>query len=68
MPLNPPRLWILRAHAVEIFISGASMILGIFIWVSMKDSSSGFNLLAGAALVVAGIILAVSAMKTILKH
>jgi hypothetical protein len=68
MPLNPPRLWILRAHAVEIFVSGASIILGIFVFLSIKDSNSGFNLLAGAALVVAGIILFVSAMRTILKH
>jgi hypothetical protein len=34
----------------------------------MKDSNSGVSLLAGAALVVAGIILFFSAMKTILKY
>jgi len=34
----------------------------------MKDSNSGINLLAGAALLVAGVILFVSAMKTILKY
>jgi uncharacterized membrane protein HdeD (DUF308 family) len=65
MPLNPPRLWILRAHGLEIFISGAAIILGIFVFLSMKDSSSDFNLLAGATLVVAGII---AAMRTILRY
>jgi hypothetical protein len=68
MPLNPPRVLILRAHALEIFISGAAIALGLFLWVSMKDSNSGVNLLAGAALLVAGIILFFSAMKTILKY
>ena len=68
MPLNPPRVLIVRAHALEIFISGAAITLGIFVWLSMKDSNSGFNLLAGAALLVSGIILFVSAMKTILKY
>jgi hypothetical protein len=68
MPLNPPRVLILRAHALELFISAASITLGIFVGLAMKDSNSGVNLLAGAALVVAGIILLVSAMKTILKY
>jgi hypothetical protein len=68
MPLTPPRALIARAHALEIFISGAAITLGIFVWLSMKDSNSGFNLLAGAALLVSGIILFVSAMKTILKY
>jgi hypothetical protein len=63
MPLNPPRVLILRTHAFEIFISTAAIILGLFVWISIKDSNSGFNLLAGAALLV-GIILLVSAMKT----
>jgi hypothetical protein len=68
MPLNPPRVLVLRAHALEIFISGAAITLGLFVWLSMKDSNSSVNLLAGAALLVAGIILFVSAMKTILKY
>ena len=58
----------MRAHALELFISGAAITLGIFVWLAMKDSNSGFNLLAGAGLVVAGIILFASAMKTILKY
>jgi hypothetical protein len=68
MPLNPPRALILRAHILEIFISGAAIAVGIVVWLSMKDSSSGVNLLVGAALLVAGVILFVSAMKTILKY
>jgi hypothetical protein len=68
MPLTPPRALVVRAHALELFISGAAITLGLFVWLSMKESNSGFNLLAGAALVVAGIILFVSAMKTILKY
>jgi hypothetical protein len=68
MPLNPPRVLILRAHALEIFISAAAITLGIFVWLSMKDSNSGVNLLVGAALLVAGVILFVSAMRTILKY
>jgi hypothetical protein len=68
MPLHAPRVLILRAHAVEIFISVASITLGIFVWLSMKDSNSGVNLLVGAALVVAGVILLGSALRTILKY
>ena len=68
MPSNPPRVLILRAHALEIFISVASITLGIFVWLSMKDSNSGVNLLVGTALLVAGVILFGSAMRTILKY
>ena len=68
MPLNPPRVLILRAHALEIFISVASITLGIFVWLSMKDSNSGVNLLVGTGLLVAGVILFGSAMRTILKR
>ena len=68
MPVNPPRVLIMKAHLLEIFISGAAITLGIFVWVSTKNSNSGINLLAGAGLLVAGIILLVSAMKTILKY
>jgi hypothetical protein len=68
MALKPQRALVLRARAVELFISGAAITLGLFVWISMKDSNSGVNLLAGAGLLVAGIILFVSAMKTILKY
>jgi hypothetical protein len=68
MPLNPPRVLIVRAHALELFISVAAITLGLFVWLSMKDSNSGVNLLVGAALLVAGLILLVSSMRTIFKH
>jgi hypothetical protein len=58
----------MKAHLLEMIISGAAIALGVFMWLSMKDSNSGINLLAGAALLVAGVILFVSAMKTILKY
>jgi DNA-directed RNA polymerase subunit RPC12/RpoP len=34
MPLNPPRVLVLRVHALEIFISGAAITLGLFVWLS----------------------------------
>jgi hypothetical protein len=68
MPLNPSRVLIVRAHALEIFISGAAITLGVFVWLSMKDSNSGINVLVGAALLVAGVILLGSALRTIFKH
>jgi hypothetical protein len=68
MPLNPPRVLIVRAHALELFLSITAITLGLFVWLSMKDSNSGFNLLVGAALLVAGLILLVSALRTILKY
>ena len=68
MPLNPPRVLIVRAHALEIFISVVAIALGIFVWLSMKDSNSGVNLMVGAALLVAGVILFASAMRTIVKY
>ena len=68
MPLNPPRVLIVRAHALEIFTSVAAVTLGLFVWLSTKDSNSGVNILAGAALLVAGVILFASALRTILKY
>jgi hypothetical protein len=68
MPVNPPRALIVRAHALEIFLSVAAVTLGLFVWLSMKDSNSGVNILVGAALLVAGVILFASAMRTILKY
>jgi hypothetical protein len=68
MPLNPPRVLILRAHLLEMIISGAAIGLGLFLWLSMSPSNSGINLLAGAALLVAGLIVFVFAMKSILKY
>ena len=56
MPLNPPRALILRAHLLEMIISVAAIGLGLFMWLSMNGSNSGINLLAGAALLVAGLV------------
>ena len=68
MPLNPPRVLIVRAHALALFLSVASITLGLFVWLSLKDSNSGINVLVGAALLVAGVILLGSALRTILKY
>jgi hypothetical protein len=67
-PLTPPCALIVRPHALEIFVSAAAITLDLFLWFFMKDSNFGVNLLAGAALLVAGVILLASAMKTILKY
>ena len=58
---------ILRAHLLEMIISVAAIGLGLFMWLSMNGSNSGINLLAGAALLVAGLIVFILAMKAILK-
>ena len=65
---NSPRVLVLRAHLLEMIISAAAIGLGIFMWVSMSGSNSGINLLAGAALLVAGLIVFAFAMKSILKY
>ena len=68
MHLNPPRLLILRAHLLEMLISGGCIAAGLFMWISMNGSNSGITLLVGAALLVAGVIMFLSAMKTVLKY
>ena len=67
MPLNQPRPLILQAHILEMIISTAAIGLGLFMWLSMNGSNSDINLLAGAALLVAGFIVFIFAMKNILK-
>jgi hypothetical protein len=67
MPLNPLRLLILRAHLLEMIISATAVGLGLFMWLSMTASNSGINLLAGAALLVAGFIVFIFTMKNVLK-
>jgi hypothetical protein len=67
MPLNAPRILLLRAHLLEIIISAAAVGLGLFMWLSMSPSNSGINLLAGAALLVAGLIVFVFAMRSIFR-
>ncbi len=63
-----PRILLLRAHLLEMVISAAAIGLGLFLWLSMSPSNSGINLLAGAALLVAGLIVFVFAMKSILNY
>jgi hypothetical protein len=68
MHSNPPRLLILRAHLLEIIISGGCIAAGLFMWASMNGANSSITLLAGATLLVAGVIVFLSAMKTILRY
>jgi hypothetical protein len=68
MPSNSPRILILRAHLLEMFISGGFIAVGLFMWLSMNGSNSGITLLAGAALLVAGVIVFLLAVKSILKY
>jgi len=67
MQSNSPRALLLRAHLLGIIISAAAIGLGVFLWVSIGSANSGLNLLAGAAFLVAGLIVLVFAMKSILK-
>ena len=68
MLLNSPRVLVLRARVLEIIISGAAIGLGLFMWLSMSSANSGINLLASAALLVAGFIVLTFAMRAILKY
>jgi hypothetical protein len=68
MPFKPPRTLILKAHLLEMIVSIGFMAAGLVMWISMNASNSSATLLTGAALLVAGVILFGSAMKTILKY
>jgi hypothetical protein len=67
MQINSPRVMLLRAHLLEMIVSGAAIGLGVFMWISMTGSNSGINLLAGAALLTAGLIVLLFALKSILR-
>lgn len=67
MRSHSSRVLILRAHLLEMIISAAAVGLGLFMWLSITGSNSGINLLAGAALLVVGIIVFVFAMKSIFR-
>jgi hypothetical protein len=67
MPLNSPRILVLRAHLLEMIISVTAMGLGLFMWLSMSRSNSGINLLAGAVLFVGGLVVLAFALKSVLK-
>jgi hypothetical protein len=49
-------------------ISSGCIAAGVFMWISMNGSNSGIALLVGAALLVAGVIIFLSAMKIVLKY
>jgi hypothetical protein len=68
MPLKPPRTLILKAHFLEMFVSIGFIAAGSSMWISMNGSNSPVTLLTGAALLVAGVIIFGSAMKTILRY
>jgi type III secretory pathway component EscR len=65
---NSNRVLNLRFCVLELVISGAVMMLGIFMGLPMNDSSSGISLLSGAALLVAGVVGFRLTMKSILKY
>ncbi len=68
MQTNSPRGLMLQAHLLELVISGAAIVLGLFMWISRNDSNSDINLIAGAVLLIAGLIVFAFAMKSILKY
>jgi hypothetical protein len=68
MHLHTPRLLVLRAHLLEMIISAVAIGLGAFLWISMSGANSGINLLAGAALLVAGFIVFIFAVRSVLKY
>jgi hypothetical protein len=65
---NSNRVLNLRFHVLELVISGAVMMLGIFMGLPMNDSSLGISLLSGAALLAAGVVGFRLTMKSILKY
>jgi hypothetical protein len=65
---NSNRVLNLRLHVLELVISGAVMMLGIFMGLPMNDFSSGISLLSGAALLVAGVVGFRLTMKSILQY
>ena len=65
---NSSRVLNVRSHVLEMVISGAVMLLGILIGLQMNDSSSGLRLLSGSALLMAGVVGFVLAIKSILKY
>ncbi len=60
------RVLILRAHLLEMIISIAFIGLAVTMW--WGRSNSDVSLLAGAALLVAGAMVFLFAMKSILKY
>jgi hypothetical protein len=68
MQLSSIRVLVLRAHLLEMIISIAFIGVGLFMWSSMGHSNADVYLLTGAALLVAGAMVFLFAMKSILKY
>lgn len=66
MQLNPIRVLILRTHLLEMIIAIAFIGLALFMWWGF--SNSDVTLFAGAALLVAGTMVLLFAIKSIMKH
>ena len=62
------RVLILRVHLLEMIISIAFIGLALFMWSPMGRSYSDLSLFAGAALLVAGAMMFLFAIKSILKN
>jgi membrane protein YdbS with pleckstrin-like domain len=60
------RVLVLKAHLIEMIISIAFIGLALLMW--WGRSNSDITLLAGAALLVAGAMVFLFAMKSILKY
>ena len=66
MQLSLLRVLLLRAHLLEMIISIVFIGLAVFLW--WGRSYSEVNLFAGAALLVAGAMVFLFVMKSILKY
>jgi hypothetical protein len=62
------RVLLLRAHLLEMIISISFIGLGLFLWSSMGRSNSDVGLFAGGALLVAGAMVFLLAVKSIVKY
>jgi hypothetical protein len=61
------RFWV-TTEVLEMFVSTGCIAAGLIMWVSMNGSNSPVTLLTGAALLVAGVMVFGSTMKTILGY
>jgi hypothetical protein len=66
--MQPTRLLVVRAHILEFVVSSVFMGVGTVLWWSMNGPNFGTNLLAGSAFLVAGIMVLLWALKSILKY
>ena len=64
--MNSIRVLVFRAHLLELIVSVVATGLGLLLWLSAKPPNSEANLIVGAGLVVAGVMVSIFAMKSIL--